>query len=257
MTLDALRGWLVRSGLDGAARAVRHPVLTVNAAAARRWSRRRFMPTESLARVLDPGLWDETVAFADALEARYGDRFAELRSSIRLGGGGDHRLLYFLTRLTRPSVAVETGVAAGWSSAAILAAMHENGHGLLWSSELVYDRPWLHDDYRPFVGMVVDPSLHDRWTLLLEGDRQNLPTILASVGSIDLFHFDSDKSVAGRRYAFDLVGPRLTPDAVVVVDDIDDNLHFQGFARGSDRPVAVTGSQGSVGIAWRGLHTAR
>lgn len=253
MARDGLRAWLIRSGLDGAARGVRHPLLTLRSGAARRWSKSAFRSTEEVARAIDPVLWDETTAFASTLESRHRARFQELRASIRLGGGGDHRLLYFLTRLTRPTVVVETGVAAGWSSAAILAAMHRNGHGHLWSSELVYDRPWLHDDYRPFVGMVVDPALHDRWTLLLDGDRANLPAILDASGPIDLFHFDSDKSLEGRRFAFELVQPNLAREAVVVVDDINDNLHFRRLAASSRVPFTVTGTRGTVGLIWSGL----
>lgn len=253
MARGSLRGWLVRAGLDRAARVVRHPLLTAEASAARRWSRKAFIPTERVAHAIDPQLWEETVAFAAELETRYREPFEQLRATIRLGGAGDYRLLYFLTRLTRPAVAVETGVAAGWSSAAILAAMRRNAHGHLWSSELVYDRPWLHADYRPYVGMVVDPSLRDRWTLLLDGDRTNLPAILGESGQIGLFHFDSDKSTEGRRFAFDLVRPHLSPDAVVVVDDINDNLHFRRFAGASRHPFRVTGTRGTVGLVWRGL----
>lgn len=257
MLSDVVRRWIVARGLDDAARTVRHPVLTARRRSAERWARRRAVPTESLARSIDEALWEETTAFASALEAEHRDRFETLRSSIRLGGGADFRLLYFLTRLTRPSVVVETGVAAGWSSAAVLAALARNGHGHLWSSELVYDRPWLHDDYRSLVGMVVDPSLHERWTLLLDGDRENLPAILAQVGSIDLFHFDSDKSVAGRRFALGAIAPRLTPDAVTVVDDITDNLHFRDLTRADDVPFVVTGSRATVGVRWNGLPPLR
>lgn len=256
MSRDSLREWLIRAGLDRTAGVARHPILAAQASAARRWSRKSFQPTEALARTIDSKLWDETVAFAAELEAEHRARFEQLRASIRLGGAGDHRLLYFLTRLTRPTVVVETGVAAGWSSAAILAAMQKNGRGQLWSSELVYDRPWLHDDYHQFVGMVVDPSLRDRWTLLLDGDRTNLPIILEACGPIELFHFDSDKSTAGRRFAFDLVRPRLAQGAAVVVDDINDNLHFRGLTTASHDPFAVTGTRGTVGLIWRGLTSA-
>jgi predicted O-methyltransferase YrrM len=256
MVLGPVRKLLIERGLDGAARAVRHPLLTLQARTASRWSARQFLPTEVLARATDPALWDETIVFADELESRHRERFDALRTSIRLGGSADFRLLYFLTRLTRPEVVVETGVAAGWSSAAILAGLQKNGRGRLWSSELVYDRPWLHDDYRPLVGMVVDPSLHDRWTLLHDGDRTNLPKILAEVGEIDLFHYDSDKSVDGRRFAFSAVESHLRPDAVIVVDDINDNLHFRDLVRGTDQRYVITGMRGTVGVRWSGLRTS-
>lgn len=253
MVGGAVRRILRASGLEGPARRVRHPIEAIRAAAARRWAQARFRPSADLARALEPTLWAEAERFAAELETRHRTEFERLRHTIRLGGGADHRLLYFLTRLTAPAVVVETGVAAGWSSAAILAALERNGSGDLWSSELVYDRPWLHDDYTPYVGMVVDERLKDRWTLLLDGDRENLPRILADCGAVDLFHFDSDKSVAGREYAFGVVEPRLSGDAVVVVDDIVDNLHFRDLARRYGRPFAVAGSRATVGIIWDGL----
>ncbi|WP_169985775.1 hypothetical protein [Microbispora sp. H10836] len=43
------------------------------------------------------------------------------------GGAGGIELLYLLTRLLRPALALETGVAADWSTAAMLAAMRANG----------------------------------------------------------------------------------------------------------------------------------
>ena len=249
----AFRRALRASGLDGPARRLRHPVESARAATARRWARRHFRPSAELARALEPALWAEAERFAARLEEQHRTEFEQLRRSILLGGGADHRLLYFLTRLTAPSVVVETGVAAGWSSAAVLAALEQNGHGHLWSSELVYDRPWLHDDYSPYVGMVVDERLKDRWTLHLDGDRENLPRILADCGPVDLFHFDSDKSVAGREFAFRAVESRLTDGAVVIVDDIVDNLHFRDLTRRSSRPFTVAGSRATVGVLWDGL----
>lgn len=255
MAGEAFRRLLRATGLEGAARTVRHPVDGVRAAAARRWARQRFRPSAELARALDPSLWDEAQRFAADLEQRHRSEFERLRRTIRLGGGADHRLLYFLTRLTRPTVVVETGVAAGWSSAAVLAALERNQHGHLWSSELVYDRPWLHADYRPYVGMVVDEALKDRWTLLLDGDRANLPRILDTCGPVDLFHFDSDKTVAGREFAFSIVGPQFADGTVVVVDDIADNLHFRDLTVRMGRPSMVAGSRATVGIIWDGLPT--
>lgn len=225
----------------------------LQAASARRWAERNFRSQNHIAEDLEPTLWLEAERFATDLEGRYAADFEPLRQTIRLGGGADYRLLYFFTRLTSPEVVVETGVAAGWSSAAILAAMKMNGSGRLWSSELVYTRPAIHADYRPFVGMVVDEELKERWTLLLEGDRENLPRIVADCGPINLFHFDSDKSLAGREFAFDAVRPRLADDAIVMFDDVKDNLHFRKLARHCRSPWVVTGSRASVGVVWEGL----
>jgi len=48
--------------------------------------------------------------------------------------------LYALVRSMRPTLMVETGVRAGESTIAILAAMERNGHGSLWSADV--EPPW-------------------------------------------------------------------------------------------------------------------
>lgn len=256
MAQNTVRSWLEKSGLIGVARVGRHPIRAMEARRARSWSARFHRSSESIAQDLNEELWAETLRFASDIEDRHKKTFQELRSSVRLGGGADYRLLYFLTRLMKPGVVVETGVAAGWSSAAFLSAMRVNGHGHLWSSELVYDRPWMGTDYRSFVGMVVDPSLHDRWTLLMDGDRVNLPAILTEVRTVDFFHFDSDKSTAGRRFAFKAVAGHLSTSSIIAFDDIDDNLYFRSLVHELRRPFAVTGPRGTVGLIWDGLPPA-
>lgn len=158
-----------------------------------------------------------------------------------MGGGGDYPLLYFLTRWTRPKVIVETGVAAGFSSHAFLAALHENGEGQLLSSDFPYVR--LPDPAR-LVGCAVPDPLRARWKLGLEGDVTNLARFVGQVSAIDLFHYDSDKSYVGRRRAFDRVEPRLRPGATVMVDDIQDNLFFRDLVDRTRRPFHVFGFEG-------------
>jgi len=155
---------------------------------------------------------------------------------VKLGGGGDYRLLHFLVRHLRPAVVVETGVAAGFSSAAILQAMEANGSGHLWSSDFPYFRL---DHPEQYIGVLVPPEERERWTLLTTGDRASLPVILAECGPIDLFHYDSDKSVEGRAFAARLVVPQMSPTGVIVFDDVQDNFHFRDF-------LASSGLRGDV-----------
>lgn len=196
---------------------------------------------------LDAGLWAEAREFGEGLRARAASLREE--TGLRVGGGARFELLYFLTRRHRPEVVVETGVAAGYSSAAFLAALDRNGSGRLYSSDFPYFRE---GEPERRVGILVPEDLRDRWTLLLAGDRANLPEILRSVEAIDLFHYDSDKTYAGRRFAMDLVEPRLRPGAVVLMDDIQDNLYFRDLvtARGLDYVVFGHGKAGvgAVGV---------
>lgn len=171
---------------------------------------------------LDPALWDEAVAFSNTLEERAEKKLSTI--SFDLGGGGCYPLIYFLVRMAEPERVLETGVAAGFSSEAVLSALEINQKGKLHSSDFPYLRL---EDAEKYVGFVVSGNLKYRWTLYLEGDRKNIPVILNNLGTVDFFHFDSDKSYGGRDFAYKTVEPYLTEDAIVVFDDIQDNAHFK------------------------------
>jgi predicted O-methyltransferase YrrM len=191
------------------------------------WAAARAESVDTFAASLDAALWAEAGEWADAFEPGARETLASI--GVPLGGGGHHRLLHFLTRLRRPAVVLETGVAAGWSSSAVLTALAANGQGTLWSSDFPYFR--LEDPER-YVGCIVPEALRDGWHLYLRGDRANLAEILPQCGPISLFHYDSDKSVEGRSFGMAAVRPHLTPDAVIVCDDIDDNTWFRDWVVG-------------------------
>lgn len=186
------------------------------------WAQGESKDVADLAIGLDSGLWAESQRFAAAFEPVAARRLATV--GLPLGGGGHYPLLHFLTRLRRPTVVVETGVAAGWSSVSVLEALETNGNGALYSSDFPYFRL---PEPEKFVGVLVEERLRTRWYLHIRGDRQNLPEILADIDHVDLFHYDSDKSARGRRRALALVLPKLTPSALVIMDDVQDNHHFQ------------------------------
>lgn len=245
-------------GLLNAASAVRHPLRTVAVRRermnAREWSKALWQPTEDLARRFDAELWREAEEFSTRIERAHRESFEAIREQFLVGGPGEYRLLYFLTRLLQPQTVVETGVAGGWSTAAILSAMDVNGRGHLWSSELVYTgRDWLTNDYERFVGYVVSPNLHARWTLLKEGDAVNLPKIIDQCGPIELFHYDSDKSKEGRERALRLIQPQLATEAPIVIDDINDCGHFREFVEACEMPATVVGDSAGVGLVWSRL----
>ena len=185
----------------------------------------------------DPALAAEAREFVTALR----ERAEHLRSETgqRIGGGARAELLYFLTRYTRPEVVVETGVAAGFSSMAFLSAMERNGTGRLYSSDFPYFRA---DNPEDYVGILVPAELRTNWTLLLKGDEVNLPQILAQIDHIDFYHYDSDKSYAGRRYGMDVVAAKLAPNATVMMDDIVDNVFFRDYVTARDEPFIVFGA---------------
>jgi hypothetical protein len=67
----------------------------------------------------------------------------------------------------------------------------------------------------------------------------NLPRIAASVSQIDLLHYDSDKSFSGREFAIDLLGRKLTPSSLVMMDDISDDGWFRSYVGGRGLPFHV------------------
>jgi predicted O-methyltransferase YrrM len=198
------------------------------------WAAAHTESVDEYGRSVDPALWDEAVAVGEELR-RHGEQVLT-PLGIDLGGGGHYPLLYFLVRRLKPAVVVETGVAAGYSSRAILTALAANGSGHLYSSDFPYFRM---EEPEKYIGVLVEPELRDRWTLRTKGDRVNLPEILAEVDAVDLFHYDSDKPVDGRRFALDAVGPKLRPGGVVLMDDIQDNEHFRDHVQSTGVPFKV------------------
>lgn len=203
---------------------------------ATQWAVEKAEDLETFVTALDAGLWAETMATCPVIAKQAQAKLDILGKD--LGDGGHYYLLYFLTRHLKPHNIVETGVAAGWSSQAMLTALKNNGDmGHLFSSDFPYFR---YKNPEKFVGYVVDDDLKLNWTLFINGDENNLPKIAQMLdGKVDLFHYDSDKSVKGRNYAYDLMEPHLSDKAIVIFDDIQDNLHFKNFVETHTLPYKI------------------
>jgi len=211
-------------------------------AKARAWAGEHAVPVvEALNRV---GIQGNTCGMDPLLIVEGRERAA--KSAVKMGGPGDLDLLSDVVRLTKACRVIETGVAYGWSSLAILAAMECNGGGQLISVDMPYPKMGNED----FVGIVVPQRMRDHWQLIRQPDRPGLENALAAFdGKIDLCHYDSDKSWWGRAYAFPLLWDALTPGGVFVADDIQDNLFFAEFAKSKNLPFSVTMSEGKyVGL---------
>ena len=169
------------------------------------------------------------------------------RTTVRMGGAGDLSLLHAAVRLSGARRIVESGVAYGWSSLAILAALENHIDARLVSVDMPYPKA----GNEQFVGIVVPESLRMPWSLIREPDRYGLKKAIALLGGrIDLCHYDSDKSWWGRTYAYPLLWEALVPGGVFISDDIQDNLAFRAFIEKKGVPFAVTVSDGKyVGIA--------
>jgi len=191
---------------------------------AKTWCHENAVDVTTFTTIKDPNLWKESLEYASVLGSEAEIKLRHL--DVELGGGGFVELVYFLTRLLRPTIIVETGVAAGFTTQVILEALSRNGSGYLYSSDFPYFR--LRDPEK-YIGVLVDDSLKSRWELLTRGDRENLKNITEHIDHIDIFHYDSDKSYRGRAIALDIVKNYLKPGSVLIMDDIDDNLYFRDF----------------------------
>jgi predicted O-methyltransferase YrrM len=210
------------------------------------WCRRRQVDARAWARSIDERLWDEASAFAREQRDLAARKSQEL--GLPVGGAGFYELLYFLVRVHRPETIVETGVAFGFSSRAFLCALDDNASddGKLYSSDFPYFRL---GEPEKIIGCLVEPELRRRWVLLIGSDRKNLSRIAADAPTIDLLHYDSDKSYSGRQFALRTLGPRLANDALILFDDIQDNLHFRDWVEEERRDHIVF----EFGGKWIGL----
>jgi predicted O-methyltransferase YrrM len=186
-------------------------------------------------RSLNPTLYDEACTFAIRVEEGVELIFKKDGVS-RFGGPAFIKLLFFLVRHFKCEKILETGVAAGWSSWALLEAIHRNGYGRLFSSDLPYnDSPVLSD----LVGMVVPNHIRSNWELCKSGDSVCVPKFLDLIDHIDLYHYDSAKDYESRSKTLSIASDKITSRTTVVFDDISDNSHFRDYVDRIGRPYYV------------------
>lgn len=183
--------------------------------------------TDKFLKEIDPNLYNESIKIINEIVLQSKKKLKSI--NISLGGGGNYLLLYFLVRKFRPKIILETGVAAGWSTLAILKAINKNELGKLYSSDFPYFRM---KNPEKFIGFLVkDEKNLSEWTLDIRGDEVALPFFASKFhdNSIDLFHYDSDKSYSGRKKAIKILEKKFSKNSIIIFDDIQNNLHFKDF----------------------------
>jgi predicted O-methyltransferase YrrM len=189
--------------------------------------RRPRTPLAAFQEICDHSVWEEFSSSRKELFDRARKRVAAAKDAGSvMGGGMEVDLLFNLVRSLKPERIIETGVAYGWSSLALLAGLEENKRGSLWSSNLAYAGM----DCEADVGCVVPEELRAKWHLFRGPDSQMLPKIMHEIKSCQMVVYDSDKSYAGRRASYKLLWSILDVGGVFVSDDIADNLGFLHFA---------------------------
>ena len=189
-----------------------------------KWIKENLSDISTFANNISPALWKEALKESTILEENANKTLEKIK--YPLGGGAAYPLLYFLTRYLRPESVLETGVAAGFSSYAILSALQKNGKGKLYSSDFPYFRI---KDPEKYIGIVVEKKLKNNWHLFVKGDENNLPMIFKQVKQIDIFSYDSDKTYSGKSKTFKKVFNYLTENSVIILDDIQDDSFFYDF----------------------------
>lgn len=168
-----------------------------------------------------------------------------------MGGAGYVEVCYALVRLLRPETVLETGVAMGYSSAVLLHALDANGSGRLHSVDL----PPLGADAGARPGTLVPDVLRAGWDLRIGPDATEVPKLLAELGTVDLFVYDSDKTYEGMTATWERVWPRLRPGAAAMFDDVNGNDAFLHFAeRHGLEPIVITRPRDAGVHRWKGTY---
>jgi len=161
------------------------------------------------------------------------------------GGPGDINLIYHLCEHTKAINVLETGVAYGWSSLAILLSLNKRDGSLLVST----DMPYAKMDGKDYVGSVVPDHLKLKWELIRLPDRQGLPIAIDKLKKIDICHYDSDKSYRGRMWAYPKLWQSLKPGGIFISDDIGDNFAFRDFALKIKKKPIVIASEADKNVS--------
>src|SRR6266566_7008694 len=157
-----------------------------------------------------------------------------------------HSFLYIVVRASSPLIVVETGVLYGHSSAAILAALEDNGKGRLISVDLPID---LHQNIKVgkhdvqvglssnqlSIGCAIPIDLRSRWDLILGNSLEVLPKILSENGSISIFIHDSLHTYDHMLAEYRLGYSALELGGLLISDDIRFNSAWNDFCESNSR----------------------
>jgi len=206
------------------------------------WALTEQIPIGNWLQNLEKNLYVETIGAVEVIQKESQETLKHLQKiGIDLGGGGAIDLLYFFTRLVQPRIVLETGVAAGWSSFAFLLAMERNGKGVLLSSDLPYFRIANPEKY---IGILVpDKYRTDNWQLEIKGDQFNLPKFLNISKKLEVIHYDSDKRKSSKMDFLNTIEEFIADNAVIIMDDIQNNLAFKEFVESRKLTYTVVKSE--------------
>jgi Methyltransferase domain len=167
--------------------------------------------------------------WAQTLDDLHGKHLEIGRGAFGGWDDGDSRLVrlaWCLVAHLRPENVVETGVARGLTSRALLEGLERNDNGHLWSIDLP---PLLEHGLAEETGIAVPERLHPRWTLVSGSSRSALPELVGRLGEIQLFVHDSMHTTRNVRFELEQVWPALAPGGVALIDDVEKNSAMGDF----------------------------
>ena len=175
----------------------------------------------------DLGVPENNLQIENAFDESYKSKINQLidNSQSNFGGPGHVDLIYTICERLNIKNAIETGVAYGWSSAAILRSLSQRDGSLI-----SIDMPMLKQSDYHLIGVAVESKLQSCWDLRREPDRFALPRAIKKMnGALEFVHYDSDKSYYGRKWSQEIIWKNLIRGGIFVSDDIEDNEAFMEF----------------------------
>lgn len=140
------------------------------------------------------------------------------------------QILYCCVRHIKPEMLVETGVAVGSSSYAILIALEKNQKGFLNSIDIGYNHTFS-DGFQ--TGKIIPENLKQRWHLTIGDSKEKLPELLKKIVHLDFFYHDSDHSYEHMMFEFKTIFPFLSNHSYILADDIYFHTAFDDFTKGN------------------------
>ena len=130
------------------------------------WAKENKIDLENFCKSKDDKIWKESLIELDEIEKNILIKLQKIPE--RYSVWSNLKLIFFLIRYYKPENIIETGVAAGTSSEAILQAIKRNEKGYLYSSDLPYYKI---EQSEKFIGAAVSDELKKFWKLDIRGDH--------------------------------------------------------------------------------------
>lgn len=157
---------------------------------------------------------------------------------------------YALVRASSPAVVVETGTSRGATTSRILAALDQNGFGLLYSVDIPASagKLTMPETVRPdLVGHLIPEKFRARWSLAVGDAKEVLPRLLLA-HKADMFVHDSLHTRTHMAFEYAVARALMRPDGVIVSDDILWNSAWWQFVETHSLPSLSLAANPNIGL---------